>query len=33
MLYALGHDDELAPANWDDGDDTLAPSLDLVGKI
>ncbi|MGB0111580.1 MAG: peroxiredoxin, partial [Ilumatobacteraceae bacterium] len=24
---------EVCPAKWEEGDDTLAPSLDLVGKI
>jgi peroxiredoxin (alkyl hydroperoxide reductase subunit C) len=27
------HPNEVCPANWDEGDDTLSPSLDLVGKI
>lgn len=27
------HPGEVCPARWDDGDETLAPSLDLVGKI
>jgi peroxiredoxin len=27
------HPNEVCPAKWDEGDDTLAPSLDLVGKI
>jgi peroxiredoxin (alkyl hydroperoxide reductase subunit C) len=27
------HPGEVCPAKWDEGDDTLAPSLDLVGKI
>ncbi len=27
------HPNEVCPAKWEEGDDTLAPSLDLVGKI
>jgi|SRR6185437_10063938 len=27
------HPGEVCPAKWDEGDQTLAPSLDLVGKI
>jgi peroxiredoxin (alkyl hydroperoxide reductase subunit C) len=27
------HPGEVCPAKWDEGDETLAPSLDLVGKI
>lgn len=27
------HPGEVCPARWDEGDQTLAPSLDLVGKI
>lgn len=27
------HPGEVCPAKWEEGDDTLAPSLDLVGKI
>lgn len=31
--YVASHPGEVCPANWDEGDATLAPSLDLVGKI
>jgi peroxiredoxin len=31
--YVREHPNEACPANWDEGSDTLAPSLDLVGKI
>jgi peroxiredoxin (alkyl hydroperoxide reductase subunit C) len=31
--YVREHPNEACPAKWDEGDDTLAPSLDLVGKI
>ena len=31
--YVREHPGEVCPAKWDEGDDTLAPSLDLVGKI
>jgi peroxiredoxin len=31
--YVREHPGEVCPANWEEGDDTLAPSLDLVGKI
>lgn len=31
--YVREHPNEVCPAKWDEGDDTLAPSLDLVGKI
>ncbi len=31
--YVATHDGEVCPAKWQPGDDTLAPSLDLVGKI
>lgn len=27
------HGDQVCPANWKPGEDTIAPSLDLVGKI
>jgi peroxiredoxin (alkyl hydroperoxide reductase subunit C) len=27
------HPNEVCPANWEEGAETLAPSLDLVGKI
>ncbi|MCU1359073.1 MAG: ahpC, partial [Ilumatobacteraceae bacterium] len=31
--YVAAHPNEVCPAKWQEGDDTLAPSLDLVGKI
>jgi NADH-dependent peroxiredoxin subunit C len=31
--YVAAHPGEVCPAKWDEGDDTLAPSLDLVGRI
>lgn len=31
--YVASHPGEVCPAKWRDGDHTLAPSLDLVGKI
>ncbi len=31
--YVREHPNEVCPAKWDEGDETLAPSLDLVGKI
>lgn len=31
--YVREHPGEVCPAAWEEGDDTLAPSLDLVGKI
>ena len=31
--YVRKHPNEVCPAKWEEGDDTLAPSLDLVGKI
>ena len=31
--YVRMHPNEVCPAKWEEGDDTLAPSLDLVGKI
>lgn len=31
--YVDGHDGEVCPAKWTPGAETLAPSLDLVGKI
>jgi alkyl hydroperoxide reductase subunit AhpC len=27
------HPNEVCPANWDEGEETLAPSFDLSGKI
>ena len=31
--YVASHPGEVCPAKWEEGDETLAPSLDLVGKI
>jgi peroxiredoxin (alkyl hydroperoxide reductase subunit C) len=31
--YVRANPNEVCPAKWEDGDSTLAPSLDLVGKI
>jgi peroxiredoxin (alkyl hydroperoxide reductase subunit C) len=31
--YVAAHPNEVCPANWEEGAETLAPSLDLVGKI
>ena len=31
--YVAAHPGEVCPAKWKEGDATLAPSLDLVGKI
>jgi len=31
--YVRAHPGEVCPAAWKEGEDTLAPSLDLVGKI
>lgn len=31
--YVASHPGEVCPANWREGDKTLQPSLDLVGKI
>ncbi len=31
--YVRTHPGEVCPAKWEEGEDTLAPSLDLVGKI
>ncbi len=32
-LYVAAHPGEVCPAAWKEGEETLAPSLDLVGKI
>ncbi|HEY9255260.1 MAG TPA: alkyl hydroperoxide reductase subunit C [Stenotrophomonas sp.] len=32
-LYVAAHPGEVCPAKWKEGEKTLAPSLDLVGKI
>ncbi len=31
--YVAAHPGEVCPAKWEEGEKTLAPSLDLVGKI
>ena len=31
--YTAAHPNEVCPAKWNDGDKTIAPSFDLVGKI
>jgi NADH-dependent peroxiredoxin subunit C len=31
--YVAAHPNEVCPANWEEGDETLQPGLDLVGKI
>jgi NADH-dependent peroxiredoxin subunit C len=31
--YVAAHPGEVCPAKWEEGEQTLAPSLDLVGKI
>ncbi|HUF96666.1 MAG TPA: alkyl hydroperoxide reductase subunit C [Ilumatobacter sp.] len=31
--YVAAHPGEVCPAKWEEGEDTLAPSLDLVGKL
>ena len=31
--YVRNHPGEVCPATWEEGDATLAPSLELVGKI
>jgi peroxiredoxin (alkyl hydroperoxide reductase subunit C) len=31
--YVREHPGEVCPAAWQEGEETLAPSLDLVGKI
>ncbi|MEJ2681137.1 MAG: alkyl hydroperoxide reductase subunit C [Gammaproteobacteria bacterium] len=31
--YVANHDGEVCPAAWEEGEKTLTPSLDLVGKI
>jgi len=33
VQYVAAHPGEVCPAKWEEGDETLAPSLDLVGKI
>ncbi|MBO0748638.1 MAG: peroxiredoxin, partial [Acidimicrobiaceae bacterium] len=31
--YVREHPNEVCPAKWEEGEETLTPSLDLVGKI
>jgi alkyl hydroperoxide reductase subunit AhpC len=31
--YVRNHPGEVCPAKWEEGEETLAPSIDLVGKI
>ncbi len=31
--FVASHDGEVCPANWSEGEETLKPSIDLVGKI
>ena len=31
--YVAEHPGQVCPAKWNEGDETLTPSLDLVGKI
>ena len=31
--YVSSHQGEVCPVNWEEGDETLRPGLDLVGKI
>lgn len=31
--FVREHGDQVCPANWQPGEDTIAPSLDLVGKL
>ena len=31
--YVAEHPNEVCPAKWKEGEKTIAPSLDLVGKI
>ncbi len=33
VQYVASHPGEVCPAKWKEGEKTLAPSLDLVGKI
>lgn len=32
-IFVEEHGDQVCPANWKPGEDTIAPSLDLVGKL
>jgi len=31
--YVAAHPGEVCPAKWEEGKETLTPSIDLVGKI
>ena len=31
--FVAEHGDQVCPANWQPGDETIKPSLDLVGKL
>jgi peroxiredoxin (alkyl hydroperoxide reductase subunit C) len=31
--YVRAHPGQVCPAAWEEGEETLAPSLDLVGKL
>ncbi|HQZ59334.1 MAG TPA: peroxiredoxin, partial [Acinetobacter sp.] len=31
--FVASHPGEVCPAKWKEGNDTIAPSIDLVGKI
>lgn len=33
LQFVHEHGDKVCPANWEEGEDTLSPSIDLVGKI
>ena len=33
LQFVAEHSDEVCPANWEPGAETLSPSLDLVGKL
>lgn len=33
MQFVRAHGGQVCPANWNEGDDTLTPGMDLVGKI
>ena len=33
LRHVRAHPDEVCPAKWEEGEETLAPSLQLVGKI
>ena len=32
-IYVRAHPGQVCPAKWEEGNETLAPSIDLVGKI